>query len=254
MEWIVEVYKDYAGSGVIVGLYLASILYLYKNEQNKNNRIFLIYMPLVVMVLFFNPLFISFIHALVGDEIYYRFLWLLPMSITLSYVIVKLINKQREHQRKFSLIFILVGLMFSGTFIYKNQLFSIIENEYHMPQSVVDICDYIHVEGREIKGIFPDEMLAYVRQYDATIHMPYGREMLIDEWAFFHQPLLYNLMNEEVYDITQIAPLAKALGCHYLILIDTKEIIGSMEEFEYIYRINIEGYDIYQDTTIYAGL
>ena len=69
-------------------------------------------------------------------------------------------------------------LMISGKLVYSSPLFSRAENTYHIPQVVVDICDAIEVEGREVMAAFPDEFLLYVRQYSPVICMPYGRESL----------------------------------------------------------------------------
>ena len=56
-----------------------------------------------------------------------------------------------------------VLVMLSGSFIYSNEFFNRAENLYHVPQSVVDICDAIEVEGREVMAVFPAELLQYVR-------------------------------------------------------------------------------------------
>ena len=76
-----------------------------------------------------------------------------------------------------------------------------------MPQAVVDICDAIQVEGREVMAVFPKEMLSFVRQYTPLVCMPYGREMLVERWNADNP--LYDAMEAEVLDMDVILPLAK---------------------------------------------
>ena len=143
-------------------------------------------------------------------------------------------------------------LLLSGSLIYKNENFRKADNLYHIPQTVVDICDAIEVEGREVMAVFPVEMLQYVRQYSPYICMPYGREVTVDRWGFYTE--LLQVMIEETLVVEKMAPLAKERGCHYIIIENDKKILGDMQEYDYRLFDSIGGYDIYIDTSIYIGL
>ena len=156
-----------------------------------------------------------------------------------------------ENQGKKKYIFVLLSLVliiFSGRLVYLNPLFERAENKYHVPREVIEICDMIEVEGREVVAAFPGEFVLYVRQYSATVCMPYGRN------AFTEYSPLYLAMNEDVIEVEKLAELAKQFGCHYLILDGEKELDGKPEEFSYEIFGQVDKYVIYRDVDKYIGL
>ena len=247
-----ELFESYMGTGLITVFFLVMVIYLYFVEKDKAKRILFIYMPAGLLLLYFNPLFCNLVYGFIGDEIYYRILWLMPVTIVLAYGIITLYRKCRGRCRQLVLIGAAVGVMLSGSLIYTNENFKKAENAYHIPQTVVEICDSIKVEGREVMAVFPMEMLQYVRQYSAYICMPYGREMTIDRWGFYYE--LFLVMEADVLVVEKMAELAKEDGCHYIIIKSDKELLGNMEEFDYELFDRIGGYDIYIDRSIYIGL
>lgn len=253
-EKIVTLYHNYAGSGLVLGFYVLSLIYLFAAEKRKNVRIFLLYVPLAMLILFFNPLFEEAVYAFLGDEIYYRLLWLLPVVVTIAYAAVMLIRSQSPRTGRIVLAAVLCMIVLGGKFIYQNPYFSRAENIYHMPKEVVHICDAIRVEGREVKAAFPVEMLQYVRQYDPSVCMPYGREKTVERWVMWNADELYTEMNKEICDAEKVAQLSKLRQCHYVILPEGKEIRGSFEDYDFELFGIIDGYCIYQDMTVYIGL
>lgn len=250
---VVSLYHSYAGTGFMLGIYLLSAIYLFAAEKKKNVRIYFLYVPLGILILFFNPLFAWVVYSFVGEEIYYRVLWTLPVVVTIAYAAVKLIREQSGKTRVIVFAAVLGMILLGGRLTYRNPYFSVAENVYHMPDTVVEICDAIHVEGREVMAAFPIEMLQYVRQYDSSVCMPYGREMTVDRWVIWHADELYTEMNREVYDVEKIAALAKERQCHYVIVGQDKELQGRFEDYDYELKGTVEGYQIYQDMTVYIG-
>lgn len=250
---VVTLYHNYAGTGFMLGIYFLSLIYLFAAEKKKNIRIYFLYVPLGILILFFNPLFAKIVYSFVGEEIYYRVLWTLPVIVTIAYAGVKLIKSQSGKAGRIVAAAVLCMIVLGGKFVYQNPYFSISKNIYHMPEEVVHICDAIRVDGREVMAAFPIEMLQFVRQYDPSICMPYGREMTVDRWVIWHADELYTEMNKEIYDAPRIAELAKERQCHYVILEEGKEINGSFEDYDYELFDVIDGYRIYQDMTVYIG-
>lgn len=251
-EMIVTLWKDYMGTGMILSLFLIAVIYLLIVEKRKEIRILLVYVPLTVLALFLCPLFAKLIYHFVGDEIYYRILWLLPITPTIAYAAVSCLKALQGRARLWAGVCMAVIVVLCGDFVYDNPYFSKAENAYHVPKSVEKICDEIVVEGREVMAVFPAELLQYVRQYDPTVCMPYGREVLVDRWM--QGNLLYEAMESETVDAKRVAELAKPYGCHFVILKETKEINGKLEDYDYVLEDTVEGYRIYRDTTMYLGL
>lgn len=249
---VVALFREYMGTGLIVGWFLVSVIYLLFREKRKHVRIVFVYVPVLLLLFFFNPLFSELVYGFVGDEIYYRILWLLPMTVVIAYSAVCLYGQLEGKLRLLFAAVCVVLIAVSGNFIYSNPFFRPAQNRYHMPQTVVDICDAIEVEGREVMAVFPVELIQYVRQYSPVVCMPYGREQTVDRWNRWDD--LYGLMEAQVVDVERLSELAKQRMCHYVILPEDRELKGRFEDYDYILFDVIGGYAIYRDTTVYIGL
>jgi hypothetical protein len=236
------------GSGLMVGWFLLSLLYLAAAEKRKPLRVLLVYVPVSLLLLFFNPWMADFFYRYVQDaEIYYRILWLIPMTAEIAYAAARIFTGLRGKKKALFAVAGTVVLMLSGSFIYADPYFQKAQNLYHMPQSMVGICDAIEVEGREVMAVFPEEFLQFVRQYAPTVCMPYGREMLLQLWGNYDP--LHTAMEAAVIDVAELVRLAREDGCHYIILRREKPKHGKFEDYGYRLFESIDDYDIYLDGT-----
>lgn len=272
---IVLLFQNYVGNGFAAVLFALALLYLLFTEKDRTKRIILVYTSIVVVLLFFCPLFAAGVFRYLDAETYYRILWLVPMTVVIAYAGVRLTclvcsadgkAQQRDGQslrapvyavlRKCvgvaAALLVCASIVLTGDYVYDNPYFGPAENRFHVPQTVALVCDAIIVEGREIRAVFPDEMLAYVRQYTGNIRMPYGRETQVARWAFDNE--LYDAMNEEVLDCEKITDLAADQGCHYIILHETRKGLEGFEKTDYHYVETVAGYCIYLQDGAYLGL
>lgn len=242
-------FREYMGTGLMVIWYMISLVYLWINEKRKYLRLLFLYMPVILLLIYFNPLFARLVHDMAEGEIYYRILWLLPVTTVIAYTAVCIYGKFTDRRRAELFALCAVGMIaVSGSFVYSSPLFSKAENRYHMPDSVVHICDAIHVPGREVMALFPLELVSYVRQYDPLICMPYGREMTVDRWHY--RDLLRDAMIEETIDVEKMVPLAREAGCHYCILPVNRKIKGDPKDYGWVIFGETDGYIIYRDPAI----
>ena len=246
---MIGIFQKYMGTGLIVLLFLAAIVYLLLKEKNRPKRILFVYCPIIVLFLFFNPLFFGVFAFAAEEEIYFRIMWLLPMAVVLAYSVVKISDELKGKTKGFFLTAALVVIVVSGKLVYSSPLYSVAENRYHVPQAVVDICDAIEIEGREVMAAFPDEFLLYVRQYSATVCMPYGRESVI---GYYNE--LDFLMQQDEISVEELVPLSRQSMCHYLIFDENTVLLGDMEASGFQVFDKMHGYVIYKDTTMYFGL
>ena len=259
MDNVFYLFREYMGTGLIVIWYLLALVYLWVREKRREVRILFIYMPVFLLLLYFNPLFAGLVYRMAEGEIYYRILWLLPITVVIAYACVCVrgqIGAWKPSRESFfygrtglaASLFSLcaAGLIaVSGNFIYSSPLFSKAENLYHVPDSVVEICDAINVPGREVMAVFPLELVQYVRQYSPVTCMPYGREMTVDRWNRY-SPLV-DAMEQEVIDLERLVPLVREAFCHYCILPADREILGKPEDYGWILFGETDGYVIYRD-------
>jgi hypothetical protein len=78
-------FHAYIGNGLTFLLYVLAVVYLWVREKDKEKRILFLYLPLAILVLYFCPVSNLIFKRILGDEIIYRFLWLLPEILTLGY-------------------------------------------------------------------------------------------------------------------------------------------------------------------------
>lgn len=240
-----ELFHDYMGTGLILIWYLAALIYLFLKEHRRDKRILFVYVPAIVLVLFFNPLFYYVCNRFMDAEIYYRLIWLLPVTVTIAYSVVKICQELQGKMRiRFGILAVILTVI-SGTLVYSSPIFRRAENAEHVPKEVAQICDMIVLPGREVMAAFPVEMVHFVRQYSAWVRMPYGREVLTGGFS----DLEYALRFREV-DVSEVARLAKESECHYVIFSDEKDLNGRMEDHEYELFGKVGKYLIYRDVTM----
>ena len=259
---MIALFREYMGTGLIVIWYLISLAYLWMNEKRKYLRILFVYTPAILLLLYFNPLFAQAVYETAGDEIYYRILWLLPVTPVLAYTCVCVTGRIADmkpvpgsfFEGRTGLLADIAALgmagvvAVSGSLVYCSPLFSEAENLYHVPDSVVHICDAINVPGREVMAAFPLELVPYVRQYSPVTCMPYGREMTVDRWN--HYDPLSAAMEQEVIGLEELVPLAREASCHYCILPAGRKLSGNPEEYGWVLMGEIDGYSVYRDPAI----
>lgn len=249
---VMSLFQSYMGSGLIIGWFLLALVWLLVTEKRTERRILFGYVPVVLLLLYFNPLVAKVVYAFAGDEIYYRILWLLPVTMVLAYSMVQLCAALQGKAKAVFAGVCVILCMVSGNYVYDNVYFHKAENIYHVPDSVVHICDAIKVDGREVMAAFPTEMIQYVRQYSPVVCMPYGREQTVERWNRYDE--LYALLQEDVIDTARMVPLSRERYCHYIIVPQGTPFSEDVEEYDFILFDTIDGYDIYQDLTIYIGL
>lgn len=252
---VVALFRNFMGTGLIMIWFVVSLAYLWMNEKRTHIRILFLYMPIILLVLYFTPLFALPVYKLVKGDIYYRVLWLLPITLVLAYTCVHICGRLSDEKAanwKKKLFACMSGLglagviAISGSFIYSNPNYIKAQNRYHVPDSVVHICDAIRVPGREVMAVFPLELVQYVRQYSPFVCMPYGRDVLLDGWNV-NIPFS-SAMEAEVIDLEQLVPFVREAGCHYCILRADKQIEGNPEDYGFIRFAEMDGYVIYRDT------
>lgn len=242
---MIEIFQKYMGTGLILVIFLAALIYLLINEKRKPMRILFVYVPIIILLIYFNPLFFRFFYGMVEEEIYFRICWLLPIAMVIAYTVVCVCEKMSGLKRVCFASTAVMIVMVSGKLVYSSPLYSLAENCYHVPQKVVDICDAIRLDGREVMAAFPDEFLLYTRQYSPFVCMPYGREAL----QGVYNELRNVIMSEEI-EVDRLAELAKAYACHYVIFPEDRILVGEMEDYEYELFDTMHGYLIYKDTTM----
>lgn len=253
---ILQIYREYVGSGMMGALFLSAVFYLLFGEKEPAQKLVLGIVPLVVAALFACPLFAWVIYQWLDSEIYYRFLWLIPVTMVIAYAGVKLILRVQGVRRLIAMLGVCGVIIVCGDYVYDNPYFTVAENPYHVPATVAAICDEIQVEGREVRAVFPMDMVQYVRQYTPYVCLAYGREMIVDRWNF--QSEVYDAYElgwpDGVVDAESLARACRKYAVHYIIWDSNRTMEGDLEEWGFALKKQIDGYTIYVDEEAYLGL
>jgi len=247
-ESVRTLFVGYMGDGLLWCLFLMALLFLFLREKDKVNRVLFVYTPVVLLLVFFNPFFMNVMYRFIGEQIYYRILWLIPAGVVIGTAVVKIYTLLQEKKQKCFLAVIVFLFALTGRLVYMNSQYSVADNLYHIPEEVVVICDEIEIEGREVMVAFPRDLMQYVRQYSPYICMPYGREVLVPKWKSVNE--LYDTMTEDTMDVARISGLAKANGCHYIVVESDKAKKGDFAEYGYENVLKVERYEVLRDTTV----
>ena len=113
-----EYFGAYMGTGLIVIWYLAATIYLAVTEKRKPIRIMFVYMPLLVLLLYFNPGVTWLVSKYIDYEIYYRILWLLPITAVIAFAAVEIYGRLQEKKRVCFAVVAAGLIMVSGSFVY----------------------------------------------------------------------------------------------------------------------------------------
>ncbi len=252
IQVVLDLFVKYWGTIWPLLVYTAAFVFLFVTEKEKHKRFLLLYLTLVILGLFFFPLFAKVIIGVMEDEIYYRILWMLPVTVTVAYAGVRLVQRLAQVWCKVVAVCVLVAiLILSGDYVYDNPYFSKAQNRFHLPDEVVVICDTISVPGREVRAVFPSNLLSYVREYTALVCMPYGREMVVERWN--NSSPLFDAMEEATIDAAKLGTEAYAAQCHYIILNKATPINGDLADYTYRKVGEVGTYDIYLSDDAYLG-
>lgn len=247
MNTIIEIFKQYNGTGYYCILFIIALIYLWFIEEDKRIRVLLIYTPALIQILFFVPYFYMIYNRL-DDGTYYRILWLLPMTAVIAYAGCRVIGVHT----KIGLALLSCILIIGGTYVYNSQYMSKAENEYHLPREVVEICDMIKPdEGRErVWAAFPTDLVHFVRQYTTTIQMPFGRNSMVSTWVK-DDNAMYDLYLQPEINLEELSDLSIEFYCNYIIL-DKERILtgGTPEDYEMIKIGETEHYDVYRNMKV----
>lgn len=244
-EWIIPVWQKYWGTGFYQYLLLMAVLYLviWKRKQSSS-RFFLGYMA-VILVIFFCPFTGKLIYKCIGKKVYWRVLWLLPVIPVISYAFVECLrNRKSKWVRAVFVILFSAAIVLMGKNVITSGNFVTVHNFQKVPDEVAAICTMVRTDAGdgEILLASDDYVASYVRVFDPSINMPYGRRKAGARRGAARK--LYTRMIAAEKNYKRIAQLAKKVGCNYIVLTigneEQKRILGE-KGYEEVGMVNQYG-------------
>lgn len=257
MQKVFHSVSAFNGEGLYLTLYFLALIYLFLSEKEKGKRAVLCYVAAAIWGIIYFPLTAYLVmNKLMDEEIFYRQIWLVPCGAVTCYAATRLImgignrckKKVWQIVSKIALTLgILAVFVLSGKWAFSSENYVKAENNYHIPQYVIDVCDTIRVTDYSPNVAFPASMVQFIRQYTTQFRTPYGRDAVVQRWVEkfnMGNPLL-DLIEAESYDAQEICTLASEQQIDVFIVYGYREMQGDVEEFGYTLYATVDGYDIY---------
>ena len=135
----------------------------------------------------------------------------------------------------------------SGKGVLSEEWFEPSLNAYKIPQNVIDVCEVL---PSNIHAMVSNRLMPYIRMYDPTITLEYGRNSLgyngITETESLEQILYLEAQKSEI-DLSILAPLAKEAGCAFLVFSNNRTYIGDWADYGYREYGNTDEFVIFAD-------
>lgn len=240
IEIIQEAFSKYFADGKYFVLFCIALVFLLVEEKKKENKNLLVYYPALMFVIVLNPIFCYILLKFVGQSVYYRLFWNIPMGIIIAYFGVILISKANKKVSKAIAFLAFIGIIiYSGKLVYTKWTFEKVNNWYKISDETVEVVKILQTIPMEDKKVMPPtNMVGYIRQIDASIKIVYEREP--------HE--VYDIPVVKYYnsgDVENLTNFCKNKNTNIIIYNNAIELTISPTYFGYELYAQTQNYDIY---------
>ena len=250
-------FQRFSGEGTYLILFLCALFFVYLHEKRKSVKLTFVEYSIGIGLLMIFPLTaLVIMDYLIGEEVYWRMFWLLPIPFVMAYAAVRLLEREKNGKKVFLAFFLCAVVMLSGKLVYANGEIERSSNLEKIPSESIEVCNALSRDAiqnglKKKRVVVPSELLPYVRQYDATIEMPYGRNAIKQEKLSENCDNIYGIMckkKAEDMDLLHLTGLLKTEDCNYLVMkLDVAVDVGTeLEQYGYVQTAATENYVIYR--------
>ena len=224
VRYMLDAHNPYSGTGMMMALYFVALMIIAFYCKDKYVKKALI-LPSV--------LFIAVMYALVpivnivchyfADFHIGRMFWMLitPIIISIGFTYF-VMGIESDKLKVLALILIISISLYCGEFQISNAMFKKAENLYRLPQSSVDITEYVTSEMDSPKLIVPYTIAHPFRQISTDVYLLYGEDATYGRIVRTKDELIRvcEEMEHVTPDLNVIMPIARDNNVNY-ILFDT---------------------------------
>ncbi|MCR5098232.1 MAG: hypothetical protein K6B14_04715 [Lachnospiraceae bacterium] len=255
---IIEEQTGYFGEGwqyPIFAIVLVGLLLLWRRRDAAIAALYTV----IMMVVIYCPVTAKFLMSFMEGGVYWRMFWLLPIIPVLALGMVEFLplvvraavdlfkadDKKKKPISVIAVVLVLAiyaGLLAGGgRFVYQDGNVTWAHNPEKLPEEVIDIIDAVNADYEaapvgEKRVAAVGTIVPFIRQYDATVLLAYGRSTIQKEDKSGKKAELYEqLTNAENPDYDRIAKLLKKTDTTYLIIADNMHVRAS--------EMNVRGFE-----------
>ena len=246
----------YFGGGLHYILFLLALVYLIFHKDEKDSQRWLVGYSILFAAVYICPLTAYIImEYCTGDLVYWRMLWLLPFSPAIAYAAARFCGRfKRAGAQVLCMAALTLCITASGRNPYVGEKAAYVRahNLQKLPVDACQVCDVINAsleEGESALAVMPDDLNGYVRQYDASIRLVYGRRSKLRR----ERRRLHRQMNQENPRIRRIVRLSRKLGVNYVVFASNEKQHRRFERRGFRCVGQVGGYFVYKDVGIDNG-
>lgn len=186
---VLDIFDKYFGSTMFGVFFILSIVYCLIMKPKYKKHILL--GMLLLFVILYNDLSYTLISKLTGEgTTYYRFLWILPVTLVVAYVVVDILFKLEKLNVKLIFLTGLLAILVLEDGAGSVGTASIPKNKYNISDEVIQVSEIISRDYGEGDGdavatmldkrvAVPASMELQLRMYDASVSYGISREAFI---------------------------------------------------------------------------
>lgn len=239
----------------IFPILIISIIWILVKEKEWNRKILFGILPLAFLALYWCPLSGQLFIKLLGEDVYWRVLWLIPLAVVIPYAGCLLLKMLTGIKRHMAFVALMAVVVFGGRSVLSAEWFEASTNVYKIPQYVVDVCDLL---PGNIHAVMSNRLTPYVRLYDPTITLEYARNALIfngveDVSNRGATAKLYKAVQEDEINVDVAGPLARQQGCTFLVFSLNRTYKGDWADYGYREYATTSEFRIFVDENYEEG-
>ncbi|MDD3797205.1 MAG: hypothetical protein PHE06_14810 [Lachnospiraceae bacterium] len=245
---VITHYKDYFAAGGYGLLLFLCLLYFAAGTKKSPDQKALFWPTLIMLLVIFCPVTAKIIMKMVGEDVYWRTFWVLPVVILAASAGTDLIAMIAGRKKQIlAVLLCTAALALNGTFLFNGEYFQAKENNYKLPTEVIWVADAINEHALEnkikLKKIAaPYSVATYIRVYDASIRQKYGR---LAEQNGNGRTQLYVEVNSDAPDYEVLAERAQKAKLRYVVLLSAADNEEAMNAINYEKVYTSPSYAVY---------
>ena len=233
-------FTDTFGGAWIFPMLLIGIVWILRKEKDRMRKILLGILPLVFLFFYWCPLTGLFFMKALGENVYWRILWLLLLAVIIPYAGCLLLKRLSGIRRQLVFLVLMAVIGLGGKCVLSSEWFEVSTNDYKVPENVMQIADLL---PENVHVVASNRLTPYLRLRDPSLTLEYARNALqynVPQDNMVGPMIeLYWALQEEEIDVGKAAPLAKEEKCTFVIVSKGHTYNGNWEDY---------GYKLYHET------
>lgn len=240
--------REFNDEGLHIILMVLGMIYIGLKQEEKKHRALMLGYTGIFMVVYFLPPVVWFMDKIIGELVYWRLLWAVPMPVIIAYSMVKVWDKIQGKVKRAGILLVYVALLaLMGQNVYLQESpYSERKNWDKLPETAVAVADIINAD-RGSKDNYaliatPPDLVDYMVQYDGSLRQVYGRKGRV------RSKVLMKQMSNPPKRKNHFTNRLRAHKVNYVVLKKTRKLTKRMKKYGFVKIGKVGDYLIYKDS------